>query len=163
MFALRLLSTASRRPAVLRTFQPRRGYAVAANTIKLSLVLPHQSLYTSADVSQVNLPAATGDMGVLAHHEPTLEALRPGVVEVIESNGTSKKWFISGGFATVHPGNSLTVNAVEGAPLEDFSIEAVRANLAEATRAINGTGSDKDKMEARIEAQVYEALQTALK
>lgn len=30
---------------------------------------------------------------------------------------------VSGGFATVHPGNSLTVNAVEGAPLEDFSIE----------------------------------------
>jgi len=102
-------------------------------------------------------------MGVLANHEPTLEALRPGVVEVIESNGTSKKWFISGGFATVHPSNSLTVNAVEGAPLEDFSIEAVRANLAEATRVINGTGSDKDKMEARIEAQVYEALQAALK
>jgi len=163
MSALRLLASASSRPVVLRALQQRRGYAVAANTIKLSLVLPHQSLYTSADVSQVNLPAATGDMGVLANHEPILEALRPGIVEVIESNGTSKKWFISGGFATVHPGNSLTVNAVEGAPLEDFSIEAVRSNLAEATRVVNGTGSDKDKMEARIEAQVYEALQAALK
>jgi len=163
MFAPRLLASASRQAKILRTFQQRRGYAVAANTIKLSLVLPHQSLYTSADVSQVNLPAATGDMGVLANHEPTLEALRPGVVEVIESNGTSKKWFISGGFATIHPGNSLTVNAVEGAPLEDFSAEAVRANLAEATKAISGTGSDKDKMEARVEAQVYEALQAALK
>lgn len=30
---------------------------------------------------------------------------------------------VSGGFATIHPGNSLTVNAVEGAPLEDFSVE----------------------------------------
>jgi F-type H+-transporting ATPase subunit delta len=43
------------------------------------------------------------------------------------------------------------------------TLQAVRANLAEATRVINGTGSDKDKMEARIEAQVYEALQVALK
>jgi len=30
---------------------------------------------------------------------------------------------VSGGFATIHPGNSLTVNAVEGAPIEDFSAE----------------------------------------
>jgi F-type H+-transporting ATPase subunit delta len=43
-------------------------------------------------VTQVNLPAATGDMGVLAHHVATVEALRAGVVEVIESSG-SKKWF----------------------------------------------------------------------
>jgi hypothetical protein len=42
---------------------------------------------------QVNLSAATGDMGILANHVPSIEALRPGVVEVIESAGSSKKWF----------------------------------------------------------------------
>ena len=30
---------------------------------------------------------------------------------------------VSGGFATVHPNNKLTINAVEAAPLEDFSPE----------------------------------------
>jgi len=30
---------------------------------------------------------------------------------------------VSGGIATVHPNNKLTINAVEGASLEDFSIE----------------------------------------
>ena len=30
---------------------------------------------------------------------------------------------VSGGFATVHPNNKLTINAVEAAPLEDFSQE----------------------------------------
>jgi len=30
---------------------------------------------------------------------------------------------VSGGFATVHPNNKLTINAVEAAPLEDFSAE----------------------------------------
>ena len=33
---------------------------------------------------------------------------------------------VSGGFATVHPNNKLTINAVEAAPLEAFSAE-VRA------------------------------------
>ena len=31
-------------------------------------------------------------MGILANHVPSIEALRPGVVEVIEAAG-SKKWF----------------------------------------------------------------------
>ena len=30
---------------------------------------------------------------------------------------------VSGGFATVHPDNKLTINAVEAAPLEEFSPE----------------------------------------
>lgn len=33
---------------------------------------------------------------------------------------------VSGGFAIVHPNNSLTINAVEAAPLEDFSPEVCR-------------------------------------
>jgi F0F1-type ATP synthase epsilon subunit len=32
-------------------------------------------------------------MGILANHVPSVEPLRPGVVEVIETNGQSKKWF----------------------------------------------------------------------
>ena len=32
-------------------------------------------------------------MGILANHVPSIEALRPGVVEVIESGNTSQKFF----------------------------------------------------------------------
>lgn len=140
-------------------------------------------------------------MGILSNHVPSIEPLRPGVVEVIENSG-SQKFFgaqrcildprsvalidgstfaVSGGFATVHPNNRLTINVVEAAPLEDFSIEvgctrilpdnsrssstilqAIRANLTEANKVASGNGSEADKMEARIEAEVYEALQHAL-
>ncbi|KAJ6602543.1 epsilon subunit of F1F0-ATP synthase N-terminal domain-containing protein [Mycena vulgaris] len=160
MSSLRLLASAARRaPSALAL--GRRGYAEATDKIKLTLVLPHQPIFTSTDVVQVNICAATGDMGILANHVPSIEPLRPGVVEVIESTG-SKKWFVSGGFATVHPGNSLTVNVVEAAPLEDFSAEAIRTNLQEALRVAAGNGSEEDKLEARIEADVYEALQHAI-
>ncbi|KIY74337.1 epsilon subunit of F1F0-ATP synthase N-terminal domain-containing protein [Cylindrobasidium torrendii FP15055 ss-10] len=141
----------------------RRGYAAAAEKLKLSLVLPHQALFTSADVVQVNISAATGDMGILAEHVPSIEPLRPGVVEVIEATGEApKKFFVSGGFATVHPNNLLTINAVEAAPLEDIAPEAVRANLAEAEKVLAGNGSEADKMEAEIESEVYTAIQFAL-
>ena len=82
----------------------------------------------------------------------------------------------------MHPNNKLTINAIEAAPLEDFSsevytlalnahvnmklimifIQAVRANLQEAQKVLSGNGSEEDKAEARIEADVYESLQHAL-
>lgn len=83
----------------------------------------------------------------------------------------------------MHPNNKLTINAIEAAPLEDFSSEvhtytplnaqvnmklimtsfqAVRANLQEAQRVLGGNGSEEDKAEARIETDVYESLQHAL-
>jgi hypothetical protein len=95
-------------------------------------------------------------MGVLASHVPSIEQLRPGLVEVIEESAGSKQFFrtsqfphlgrqaqnsrrigkildsrtplthgitVSGGFATVQPGSKLSINAVEGYPLEDFSAE----------------------------------------
>ena len=42
------------------------------------------------------------------------------------------------------------------------SIQAIRSNLAEAQRVVAGNGSEEDKLEARIEIDVYEALQHAV-
>ena len=42
---------------------------------------------------QVNIPAESGDMGVLANHVPTIEQLRPGLIEIIEESGGSKQFF----------------------------------------------------------------------
>lgn len=52
-----------------------------------------KSIFTSTNVVQVNIAAESGDMGILANHVPTVEPLRPGVVEVIETGSGSKKWF----------------------------------------------------------------------
>jgi hypothetical protein len=41
---------------------------------------------------QVNLAAETGEMGILANHVPSIEQLKPGLVEIIEESG-SKQYF----------------------------------------------------------------------
>jgi F-type H+-transporting ATPase subunit delta len=66
---------------------------------------------------------------------------------------------VSGGFATMQPGNLLSINAVEAYPLEDFSAEAIRAGLSEAERVAGGSGSEEEVAEAKIELEVYRALQ----
>ncbi|KAL2074534.1 hypothetical protein VTL71DRAFT_8312 [Oculimacula yallundae] len=165
MNSLKIARVALRaRPAAIKAPLLRRGYAEAvSDKIKLSLVLPHQSIYKSQGVVQVNIPAESGEMGVLANHVPSIEQLKPGLVEIIEESGSSKQFFLSGGFATVQPDSQLSINAVEGFPLEDFSIENVRSQLSEAQKIAGGSGSEQDIAEAKIEIEVLESLQAALK
>ncbi|KAL9067268.1 MAG: hypothetical protein Q9157_006867 [Trypethelium eluteriae] len=106
-----------------------------------------------ANSIQVNIPAESGEMGVLANHVPSIEQLKPGLVEVIEEAGGSKQFFLSGGFAVVQPGSQLSINAVEGFPLEDFNADAVRSQIAEAQKIASGSGSEQDKAEANIELE----------
>ncbi|KAI9902490.1 hypothetical protein N3K66_001842 [Trichothecium roseum] len=151
------------RPAALRVPVQRRTYAEAvSDKIKLSLSLPHQSIYKSQDVVQVNIPADSGEMGVLANHVPVIEQLKPGLVDVIEENG-SKQFFIAGGFATVQPKSALSINAPEAYPIEDFSADAIRSQITEAQKVANGSGSEQDIAEAKIELEVLETLQNYVK
>lgn len=54
----------------------------------------------------------------------------------------------------MQPNSVLSINAVEGFPLEEFSEEAVRSQIAEAQKIASGTGSEQDIAEAKIELEV---------
>ncbi|KAL7411275.1 putative ATP synthase delta chain precursor, mitochondrial [Mrakia frigida] len=148
----------------------KRSYAEAApastsNQLKLSLVLPHQTLFASSVVTQVNLPAASGMMGVLAGHVPTIESLVPGLLEITEGAGsTPKKWFVSSGFATMHPNNAITINAVEAYDINDFDSAALKTSLDAAKALLNAPSSSAEvKAEAQIEVDVLTVLEAAVK
>lgn len=61
---------------------------------------------------------------------------------------------VSGGFAIVQPDSKLSINAVEGYALENFSDEAVRSQISEASKIAGGSGSEQDIAEAKIELEV---------
>ncbi|KAI8099847.1 F1 complex, delta/epsilon subunit of ATPase [Halteromyces radiatus] len=149
------------KPASLARFYATEAPA-SVDKLRLTFVLPHKTIYKAQDVQQVNLAATSGDMGILANHVPSIEQLNPGIVEVIETGDVTKKFFVSGGFATINPDSTLNINAVEASPLEDFSLERVQSSLAEAQRVAAGNGSEVEKAAAKVEVEVYEALQYAL-
>jgi len=66
----------------------------------------------------------------------------------------ANKRIVSGGFAIVQPNSVLSINAVEGFPLEEFSMEAVNSQISEAQKIANGGGSEQDIAEAKIELEV---------
>ncbi|KAL1921876.1 uncharacterized protein VTP21DRAFT_10518 [Calcarisporiella thermophila] len=160
-----ILKTA-RAAATLRPAQYARRYATeapASGKLRLNFVLPHETIFKNTEVQQVNIAATTGDMGVLANHVPSIEQLAPGVVEVIENiQGGSKKYFVSGGFAVINPDSTLNINAVEAFSLEDFSLEAVKSNLSEAQRLASAATTEEERAAAKVEVEVFEALQAAL-
>ncbi|KAF9586449.1 delta subunit of the central stalk of mitochondrial F1F0 ATP synthase, atp16 [Lunasporangiospora selenospora] len=157
------MSFLARSVRALHPIRLARSYATeaAAAGLRLTFAVPHQTLFKNVAVSQVNIAAVSGDMGILASHVPSIEQLRPGIIEVLEG-ANSKKFFVSGGFATMNPDSTLNINAVEAFPVEEFSIEAIRQNLAEAQRLANAGATEEEKIAAKIEVEVLEALQSAV-
>ncbi|GCE99663.1 delta subunit of the central stalk of mitochondrial F1F0 ATP synthase, atp16 [Zygosaccharomyces mellis] len=141
----------------------KRTYAEAAanDFLKLQFALPHETLFAGNKVTQVNLPAKSGGLGILANHVPTVEQLSPGVVEIFEGSNT-KKYFVSGGFASVQPDSTLCVTSVEAFPLESFSQENVKSLISDASKNLNSS-DEKVAATAAIQLEVLEALQAALK
>jgi F-type H+-transporting ATPase subunit delta len=159
MFRLNAFRTVTRAQVAAR-----RTYADVATSdvLKLSLALPHQTIFSSETVTQVNVPGVNGDFGILANHVPIIEQLRPGIVQIIETSGTTKEFFVSGGFATVQPGSTLSITAIEAFEPTDFSAEAIKTQLAEAQK--NVTSADEAvAATAAIQVEVLEALQAIAK
>jgi F-type H+-transporting ATPase subunit delta len=52
----------------------------------------------------VNIPAESGEMGILANHVPAIEQLKPGLVEIIEEAGASKQFFRTSNPPSQEPG-----------------------------------------------------------
>lgn len=84
----------------------------------------HTHICSTTQVALVLLPATTGDFGVMPGHVPTIAQLRPGVVTVHrELDKTIEKFFVSGGFAFVHPDSSTDICVLESAKLTDLDPE----------------------------------------
>ena len=82
-----------------------------ADLLKFELVSPER-LLSSAKVAMVVVPGSEGDFGVLPGHAPMMSTIRPGIIEVYATEGStpSARYEIEGGFAEVSP-EGLTILA----------------------------------------------------
>jgi F-type H+-transporting ATPase subunit epsilon len=109
------------------------------DTFHFDLVSPAR-LVLSGEVTQVDVPGAEGDFGVLAGHAPTVAALKPGILTVF-GTGAPQRFVVFGGFAEVSP-EGLTILAEVAVPAGEADrgliatriqeLEASRQNLARA-------------------------------
>jgi F-type H+-transporting ATPase subunit delta len=116
-------------------------------------------LRRAAQTELVVLPGVEGYFGVKANHVPLIAQLKPGLVE-LHNGADVQKFFVSGGFAFVHPNSVTDICAVEAAPLDQFDGAAVKAALQSA-QAHSG-GDDFDAAVHRAATEVFSALDAAL-
>ncbi|KJE94112.1 ATP synthase subunit delta [Capsaspora owczarzaki ATCC 30864] len=142
-----------------------RSYADAApaagDKVRLTFSTPDGSFFNAKAITQVNVPATSGDFGILVNHVPTIACLRPGVVTVVE-DGKESKFFVSSGTVTVNNDSSVQIVAEEAAPLDQFDAAAAKSGLDQATQRAASAGNDADRAKAEIGVEVYRALVTAL-
>ncbi|WP_291298052.1 ATP synthase F1 subunit epsilon [Elioraea sp.] len=116
----------------------------------LELVSPEQ-LLLSEQVDMAEIPAAEGDMGVLAGHAPMIVALRGGVIRVHEGGRVTKRLYVAGGFAEITP-ERTTVLADMAVPVEQIYADSARSRVAEAEAAYleAAKGADVEAREAAM-------------
>lgn len=114
-----------------------------ADAIQLVIVTPQRQLL-SQSVSEVTLPGADGELGVLPGHAPLITELGIGELRYKKSDGSvSEPIAIIRGFSEVLP-NRVTVLAETAEFAEEIDIDRAKAALERAEKRIAaGTGTQE--------------------
>ena len=120
-----------------------------ATKIQFEIVSP-AGVSTAAEVDQVVLPTTSGEIGVLANHEPLMTMLEPGEMAVI-SDGKTHYAAIGEGFAQITPGRiSVLTDLV--ARENEIDEDAVSKAIERAQTALANSANLSDEEAAGLEA-----------
>jgi F-type H+-transporting ATPase subunit epsilon len=122
-----------------------------ARDFQLSIVAPDRSVVEDMAVSVV-APGVEGYFGVLAGHLPMVAALRPGIVEYLDTKNQRNHVAIGGGFAEVS-GERLTILADSAALATEIDVKEEEMLLERARKALRGEDSDMSSSEATVEIE----------
>jgi F-type H+-transporting ATPase subunit epsilon len=123
--------------------------------LDLEIVSPER-LLLSKPVDMVVIPAAEGEMGVLANHTPMIVLLRGGTVRLYQGGNVTETLYVSGGFAEVTP-ERVTVLATEATPVAELS----RAEGEKRLAAAEGDYGSADKMDVAALDAAMDRMQSA--
>ena len=117
-----------------------------AETFQLQLVSPERML-VDEQVSEAQIPASEGYIGVMPGHAPLLSELKPGGVLTYRTAAGEKTLAVYGGFVEVQ-GNRTRVLADAAEFASEINIDEARKRLAAAAK------SDDIAEQARAQAAV---------
>ncbi len=127
--------------------------------LHFELVSPARLLF-SGDVDSVIIPGTEGEMTILAGHAPLLSTLKPGVITVNKSGGTSERIFVKGGMVEVNP-QGLTVLAEVAIPMAELNADALAKQIRNAEEDVADAKTDETRRKAAENLEHLKALQSA--
>ncbi|MEM6462735.1 MAG: F0F1 ATP synthase subunit epsilon [Pseudomonadota bacterium] len=114
-----------------------------ADSFNFELVSPERLLLSEA-VSEVIVPAVDGEMTVMAHHAPVMATIKPGIVEVKNTEGVSNRYVVFGGFADILP-QGCTILAESAVHVDDIDREALSQRIQDTREDLADATSDAEK------------------
>merc|ERR1711941_260620 len=115
--------------------------ADGGDRVKLNVLSP-EGFGVTETVSEVVLPSASGQLGVLANHAPMMTALDIGVLRY-KQQGQWKPLVVLGGFASVDS-NQLSILVNDFEKVEDIDMDNAKRAMDEATASLENADSKKD-------------------
>lgn len=128
-------------------------------TFPFELVSPERLVYSGA-VTEVVVPGAEGEFGVLAGHAPFVSTLKPGVL-IIKGEGAPQKLFVRGGFAEANP-SGLTVLAETAIPLAEIRHEQLAGMIKDAEEDVEDAKDDATRMKCAAYLAALQATAAAI-
>jgi F-type H+-transporting ATPase subunit epsilon len=120
-----------------------------SDTLLLQLVSPERML-VEEPVSEVQIPALNGFIGVLPGHAALVSELQAGGVLTYQAAGGGQKSVaVFGGFVEVLP-DRVRVLADGAQPKEEIDLKAAQERLAKATAAADGV--EMQRAQAAVDA-----------
>ncbi len=134
-----------------------------AELFQFELVSPERQLL-SEQVSEVIVPGADGEFGVLKNHSLFMSTINPGILKVRKDGGDWAEYFVRGGFADVTP-EGLTVLAEQAVPVSEIDANLLDQQIKDAEEDVADAKDEDSRQRAeRSLAQlkdVVEALRAA--
>lgn len=128
--------------------------------LNFELVSPERQL-RSGEVHQVVVPGSEGDFGVLEGHAAFMSTIRPGAIEVYETEGSApERIFIEGGFAEVNE-DGLTILAEHALSVTDIDVEQTAKDIERAEADVRAAGSESERARAERRLAVLVARRDA--
>jgi F-type H+-transporting ATPase subunit epsilon len=122
-----------------------------AREFTLSVVAPDKAV-VEEQVTSVVAPGVEGYIGVMAGHLPLIAALKPGLLEYVDTHNQRQYVYIGGGFAEVRD-NRMTILADEAEHSKNIDLARAEAALEEARRSLRGEDSRTNSQDAVQEVE----------
>ena len=122
-----------------------------AKEFALSVVAPDREV-VAENVTSVIAPGTSGYFGVLADHLPLVAALKPGLLEYLDTAGQRHFVYVGGGFVEVKA-NRMTILADEASRSRDIDLARAEEELEVARRALRGEETTMSQEQAVHEVE----------
>jgi len=124
--------------------------------LHLTMLTPERVVY-DADILEMTVPTAMGEIGILPNHLPLVSLLKPGELRV-KKDGTEIQLAITGAFIEVKPGNQIQLLVDAAERVEEIDVERAEQARARAEEYLREKKFRSDVEYTALQAQLERAL-----